>query len=134
MFLIVGEAFIQNLVSMSDYEYQAARSRVREKKRFYRRLGIFVALSVFFLLLNVLTSFGSWWFMWPILGMGLGIAIKYFKIFGFPGVGSIDEDWEDREMEKEMRRLGSGQPEEDGLELPELEKPKRKNWDEDELV
>ena len=119
---------------MSDYEYQAARSRVQEKKRFYRRLGSFAALSVFFFLLNLFTSAGSWWFMWPILGMGIGITVKYFKLFGFPGVGPVDEDWEDREMDKEMRRLESGRSDEEGLELRELERPRRKNWDEDELV
>ena len=119
---------------MSDYEYQAARSRVQEKKRFYRRLGSFAALSVFFFLLNLFTSAGSWWFMWPILGMRIGITVKYFKLFGFPGVGPVDEDWEDREMDKEIRRLESGRPKEEGLELPDLERPGRKNWDEDELV
>ncbi|MCB0560459.1 MAG: 2TM domain-containing protein [Phaeodactylibacter sp.] len=99
---------------MSDYEYQAARSRVQEKKRFYRRLGSFAALSVFFFLLNLFTSAGSWWFMWPILGMGIGITVKYFKLFGFPGVGPVDEDWEDREMDKEIRRLESGLAERGG--------------------
>ena len=119
---------------MSDYDYMMARSRVREKKRFYRRLGIFVALGIFFFLLNLLTSFGTWWFMWPILGMGIGLAVKYFKVFGFPGVGPIDEEWEEREAEREMRRLEAGPSGEDELELRELEKPKRKTWDDDELV
>lgn len=119
---------------MSDYEYQEARRRVSEKKRFYRRLGSFVVMSIFFFLLNLFVTPGHWWFMWPIFGIGIGVVVKYFQVFGVPGVGPADDGWEAREMEREMRRLAPGQPKEEELELPELERPKRKNWDEDELV
>ncbi len=119
---------------MSDHYYEQARRRVREKRSFYLQLGTFVVLSAFFFLINILTSPGHWWFMWPILGIGIGLAARYFQVFGLPGVGPADEEWEAREMEKEMRRLETGASREDELELPQLEKNKRRNWDEDELV
>ena len=66
--------------------------------------------------------------------MGLGLRSNDFKIFGFPGVGSIDEIGRAREMEK-MRRLGFEVAGRGWARTPRnWKKPKRKNWDEDELV
>jgi len=122
---------------MSDEAYERARERVKEKKKFYKNLSSFLVMSVFFFVLNAVTSFGAWWFYWPILGWGIGIAMHYFKVFGFPGVGPADEEWERREMDREMRRLeGSPQAneEEDTLDLPEIEKRKEPKWRDEDLV
>ena len=117
--------------------HRKARKRVDEKRKFYRHLSTYLVMSAFFFVLNLVTRPGDWWFQWPILGWGIGVAMQYFRIFGFPGVGPTDEDWEARELEEEMRRLESGgsySEKDDALDLPEMEKPPRKAWDEDELV
>lgn len=118
---------------MNDREYQAARRRIRQKKNYFRRIALYGALTAFLAAINLITSPGTLWFPWAVLGLGIDLIVKYFQVFGFPG-GAGSEDWEAREMENEIRRLESGRSDEEGLELRELEKPKRKNWDEDELV
>jgi hypothetical protein len=86
-------------------QYRLARSRVVEKKKFYNHLTTYLVMGAFFFVLNAVTSFGTWWFYWPMLGWGIGVAMQYFKVFGFPGSGLGSAEWEEREMQKQMNRL-----------------------------
>lgn len=124
----------------SKSEYEKARKRVKAKKEFYQHLTSYVVMGIFFFLLNAVTSFGAWWFYWPILGWGVGLLFHYFDVFGFPGAGDRSPEWEEKEIQKEMARM---RPREqatnessDQMELRELQKEPitRKNWDESELV
>ena len=123
---------------MSEKMYRAAQKRVKEKKDFYSHLSTYLVMAIFFFVLNALTSFGQWWFYWPLLGWGVGLVMHYFKVFGFPGVGPMDAKWEQQEMERELRKLDRGQKrmeeEDDYLELPELEKEKQRSWKDEDLV
>lgn len=121
---------------MSNSSYKRARKKVDEKKKFYQHFTSFAVMSIFFFVLNMMTSPFEWWFYWPIMGWGIGVTMHYFKAFGFPGVGPTDEHWEQREMEKEMRRLNKGadQLDEDRLELPELERQPQRQWKDEDLV
>ena len=73
-----------------------AKKRVKAQKEFYRHLTSYLVMGVFFFLLNAVTSFGNWWFYWPMLGWGIGILFHYFDVFGLPGVGEISKEWEER--------------------------------------
>ncbi len=121
-----------------DKKYRLAQKRVKKKKEFYAHFGTYVISSLFFILLNAATSWGNWWFQWPVMGWGLAVGFQYIEIFGFPGMRKTEAEWEDRAMEEEMKRLDTEYPaydeEEDHLDLKEVEKPPKKNWDEDELV
>ena len=96
-------------------------------------------MGVFFFLLNAVTSFGNWWFYWPMLGWGIGILFHYFDVFGLPGVGEISKEWEEKAILKEMERMEweektqmnkyerKKEPEpEENLELKELERVRKK--------
>lgn len=127
--------------------YRLAEKRVQKKRAFYRHLTSYVIMGAFFFTLNMLTDPWDWWFYWPMLGWGIGLAFHYVGTFGLPGLG-LDEKWEQRELEKEMRRLGIKErpappaPEEDHLDLDQPERfdlnkaepEKRKNWNEGDLV
>lgn len=120
---------------MDDNRYEQARRRVEEKKGFYKHLGTYVIVITFLFLLNVFSSAGHLWFVYPALGWGIGLVSHYFRVFGLPGMGGSEEEWERREMERELRRLDAGDAEEDHLDLPELEKKEeRKKWDDEDLV
>ena len=101
--------------------YLQARQRVKEKKKFYTHLSTYLVMSGFFFLLNFVTSPGNWWFYWPMLGWGIGVGIQYLKVFGLPGSGAGSSDWEAREIDKELRKLGGSQtaPKEEALDLDE---------------
>jgi len=132
----------QEIHLMDDQDYKKAKKRVHAKKEFYQHLGSYIVFSFFFFLINAVTNFGNWWFYWPMLGWGIGIFFHYIDAFGVPGIGNINEDWEAREIQREMKRLrgredryeSSGASGEEELELPKLRKEKKKKWDESDLV
>jgi hypothetical protein len=119
---------------MEDYRYESARKRVKKKKEFYKHMGSFIMVNIFLFLLNIFTSPGHFWFIYPLLGWGMGLMGHYFEVFGFPGMRGEEVDWEQREMEKEMGRLDGGHYEEDQLELRELDKKPQKKWRDEDLV
>jgi hypothetical protein len=122
----------------SDKElYELARKRVERKKKFYKHLNTYLVMTIFFVLLNMFTSPGRWWFIFPVLGWGIGIALEYLNIFGLPGI-QPDAEWEKKALEEELRKMNPPNekpvnpvPEqEDTLELKEL----KKNYDDKDLV
>ncbi len=126
---------------MKDQHYKEAKKRVKSKKEFYEHLTVFAVMSVFFFLLNALTAFGSWWFYWPIMGWGIGVLFHYFEVFGFPGIPNMSNEWEERQIREEMRRLEQTnrpvdelEDDYDELELPEIRKEKDKKWKDEDLV
>ena len=50
-----------------------------------------------------MTSPEFWWFLIPSLGWGIGVVSHYIAVFGLAGPSG--EDWEDKELEKEMRKI-----------------------------
>lgn len=74
--------------------YQRALERAKELKKFYAHLGIYIVMSLFFFALNYVTFRGHWWFYWPILGWGLGVAINAVKVYAY-GTG-----WEERKAKE----------------------------------
>ncbi|WP_282782992.1 2TM domain-containing protein [Phaeodactylibacter xiamenensis] len=119
---------------MENNSYERARKRVKEKKKFYEHLGSFLIVNIFLFLLNIFTSPSHFWFIYPLLGWGVGLMSHYYQVFGFPGMRGETADWEQREMEKELRRLDSGYHDEDHLELKELDKKPQKKWRDEDLV
>jgi hypothetical protein len=123
---------------------EKARKRIKEQKEFYTHLATYVICGAFFFLLNVVTSPFHWWFVYPMLGWGIGLATHYFKVFGVPGSGIGSNAWEEKALEREMRRLtggGASRTEDDEyLELREINpegksgEKARKGWREDDLV
>lgn len=117
-------------------EIQMAKKKVKKKKEFYEHLMAYVTVNIGLLLLNLLTSPGSLWFYFPMLGWGIGLMFHYVDVFGIPGFGMLDKDWEEREMESELRKMRNL----DSPQLPEEKEPElelkemRKNYDDSDFV
>lgn len=131
---------------MKERAYKEAKKQVKKKKGFYVHLAVYLAVGLFFFLLNLVTSPGDWWFFFPLLPWGIGLTIHYLTVFGFPGTDILTEDWEARELDREMRRRGYHSPddslpqkEESGEEKLDLDQPpslreRQKRWEDDEIV
>ncbi|NRB62840.1 MAG: 2TM domain-containing protein [Saprospiraceae bacterium] len=125
---------------MNEKAYKEARKRVKKKKDFYEHFTTYVVMSVFFLLLNLVTAPGQWWFYWPILGWGFGVVFHYLDVFGIPGLGTLSRDWEERAMEEEIKKIEGkrnglyASDDYEELTLKELPRQKRSRWSDDELV
>ncbi|MDZ4710315.1 MAG: 2TM domain-containing protein [Saprospiraceae bacterium] len=79
-----------------------AEKRVKELKSFYRFLFIWIIISCFLMAMNLATGDREFWSIFPVMGMGLGVMIKYVRVFGWPGFG---KDWEERKFYEELERI-----------------------------
>ena len=117
-----------------------AQKRVEEKKGFFGHLGAYLAMGVFFLVMNILTWEGEFWFFYPMVPWGAGLLIHYFSVFGLPFSRVLSADWEEQELAREVKRLQqnsssqSPAPDEEFLDLKELEKRKARDWQDEDLV
>jgi len=125
----------------SDSKYKKAKKIVKKKKEFYSHLSIFLATGLFFFLMNIATNngflFDDVWFHFPMIPWFLGLSIHYLTVFGLPGRDKIlSEEWEEREIQKEMHKLG-GEVEDDYLDLNEkqiLKKRQAADWKDSDFV
>lgn len=128
---------------MEEHEIvEKAKKKVKAKKDFFAHLMTFVGVMVFLFVVNLLTSPDFWWVLFPFAGWGMSVLGHYFSVFGFFGFKS--DDWEQKEIAKEMDRMKqqkydptfNDQEEilpDDRLELKERIRLRR-NWKDDELV
>ncbi len=126
----------------SQEEIQKAKKRVKARKDFYQHLMAYVIVNFFLFVLNMVTTPTQWWFHFPLLGWGVGLAFHYVEVFGIPGFNILSKEWEDQEMERELRKMKEDKPEPtakasankqeqpEKLELKEV----RKSYDESEFV
>ena len=62
---------------------RARRDQIaRRKERFHRHLWSYLIVMGALLIINIMTP-GPWWFQWPALGWGIGLAFN-FKAAYFP--------------------------------------------------
>jgi 2TM domain len=88
-----------------------ARRHVRRKRIFHSVLGIWLALSLMWFLIDLSDDSSSYWFYWPMLGTGIAVAITGIVLLGVGGL--FGAEWEQREVDKYLRRRGNapgGQP------------------------
>ncbi|MBL4601039.1 MAG: helix-turn-helix domain-containing protein [Rhizobiaceae bacterium] len=82
-----------------------AMEYVRDIKAFYTHAIQYGVVMVGLTILNIVTSPGYFWAIWPALGWGIGLAahgLSVFEIINFFG-----NDWEKRQIE---RRLDQKRP------------------------
>ena len=79
-----------------------ALRHVRRKRIFYTLLCVWVALSLMWFFIDLRDGGDSWWFYWPMLGTGIAIAITGTILLGIGGL--FGPDWEQREIDKYLRR------------------------------
>lgn len=83
---------------MHDEKRDRARERVEQLKGFYSHLAIFIVVNVILILINILTSPGSWWFYWVTLFWGIGLAFHAANVFGRRRMFS--KEWEEKKIQQ----------------------------------
>ena len=61
----------------------------RQRDDFRQHLWAFIIINTALVLINLLT-YGVWWFQWPLLGWGIGLAFHYRETY-YPGEESIEK-------------------------------------------
>jgi Na+/melibiose symporter-like transporter len=78
---------------------QQARHRVRQLRIFYSQVGWFVAINIFLLVVNLVTSPNDLWFYWVTIFWGLALLLQAFTVFFTKG-SLFGKDWEERKVAK----------------------------------
>lgn len=106
--------------------YKKAKKRVKAKKGFFSHLTAYFIVIGFLFLMNMATWDGELWFIFPMMGWGIGIAFHYVGVFGIPFFNVLSKEWEEKEFQKELSKYGIEEAEE---ELKYLEEKKEAGLD-----
>ena len=80
--------------SQESMAYQRAAKRVQELKGFYGNLISYCLVIPFLIFINLYTSPQYLWFVWPMLGWGIGLASHALKVYG------VGRAWEEKQIRK----------------------------------
>lgn len=89
--------------------YRRAKRHVEALKGFYIHAAIYLLVNASLVVINFVTSSDYLWFVWPLLGWGIGLAGHAVGIFGVPGL--FGKEWEDRKIHEYMKRDQDRDPE-----------------------
>ena len=81
-------------------KYQEAKERVEEIKGFYFHLITYIVINAVLVVINLLTSPEYLWFIWPIIGWGVGLLIHAFTVFG----NVMGKAWEERKVKEILEK------------------------------
>lgn len=73
-----------------------ARMRIEEIKAFYVHIGIYVAVNLALIAINVFNQDEVWWSLWALLGWGIGLIIHGLSVYG--PVSNLMMKWEQRKI------------------------------------
>ncbi len=121
---------------MENADYEKARKRVTEKKKFYKEALSWLSVCIMLFTINILTSPRFFWCIFPIGFGSIGLIMKFFKLHG----GSCLDNWEEKEIEREVKkinrkgkRINPVDLPEDELDLEEVPRP-IKTWNDKDFV
>ena len=81
--------------------YQKAKKRVKEKVGFFIHLFVYIVVNVVLIIINLSSSSPGIWFIWPLVGWGIGILFHGLGVFVFSGKSIVTEQMIEKEMKKE---------------------------------
>lgn len=84
--------------------YQRAKKRVKAKLGFYIHLAIYMFVNTAIIVINMSAFPEYFWFIWPLLGWGIGVFFHGMEVFVFSGGSSVMERMIEKEMKKEASR------------------------------
>ena len=83
-------------------KYQKAKEKVAALKDFYVHLSVYVIVNLGLFLINMIVSPDGLWFLWPLMGWGVGLAIHALSVLGFGRWFSAD--WEEKKIAELMKK------------------------------
>lgn len=84
-------------------DYERARGRAVAKYGFFKHAAIFAAVMVLLVVINLVTSPATLWFIWPLIGWGFAVALHGTRVFLLADNNTIV----DALTEQELRKSGS---------------------------
>jgi len=78
--------------------YERARGRAQAKYGFFVHAVVYVAIMVLLVVINMLTSPATLWFIWPLIGWGLAVALHGARVFLLADRNTILDALTEREL------------------------------------
>ena len=84
--------------------YKKAKERVNAIRGFYTHLFTYIIVNLALFIINYLSRgvHGGWWFYWPMIGWGIGLASHAFSVFGAYGIWG--QKWEEKKIKEYMEK------------------------------
>ena len=79
-------------------DYTKARARAEAKYGFFVHAVVYGAVMLLLLIINLLTSPGTLWFIWPLLGWGLAVTLHGARVFLLADRKAIVDALTEREL------------------------------------
>lgn len=84
----------------SQTELLKAKKRVKKVKGFYIHLIVYICVNTFLITINLLNSNSGHWFLFPLIGWGIGLFADAANTFNF--IPFLNRDWENRKIKQYM--------------------------------
>lgn len=86
----------------TENSYYKAQRKVEEIKGFYGNFYSWLLVNLGLMILNLITYPQYLWFLWPLLGWGVGVGIHAMSVFNWmPFMGA---DWEEKKIRQLMHK------------------------------
>ena len=85
--------------------YAKARGRAKAKYEFFVHASVYAAVMVLLVLINLVTSPGEIWFVWPLIGWGFAVVLHGVRVFLLEDKNVVIE----KLTERELRRTTAGE-------------------------
>ena len=85
-----------------DENYERAKKRVNQLKGFYSHLITYIVVIAFLGVINLLTSPGTWWFLFVAVIWGIFVVAQGLSVYSKRGLFS--KEWEDKKIEEYMEK------------------------------
>jgi hypothetical protein len=79
-----------------------ARERVGARRGLYIHAIVTAFVTTVLILIDAVTG-EPWWFFWPLIGLGIGLAIHAIGVYGRQPFGA---DWEQRKVDQLLHHGG----------------------------
>ncbi|MCB0632082.1 MAG: 2TM domain-containing protein [Saprospiraceae bacterium] len=77
------------------------RDQAKARVEFRIHVFIFIAVIVLLAIINLFTSPENLWFIWPMLGWGIGLVVHALRVYVFSGEEGLKERMIQHEMNKD---------------------------------
>lgn len=84
-------------------DYLNAKKRVEAKLSFYIHAAIFCAVNAVLIIINLSSTTDKIWFIWPLLGWGIGLALHAALVFTGKRQWSLKEKMIQDELENSKK-------------------------------
>lgn len=82
--------------------YYQAQKRVKEIRGFYEHLIVFILVTIILIVINLMTSPEYLWFLWCIMGWGVGLVFHGLKVFAISPF--FNKEWEERKIKEFLEK------------------------------